>query len=61
MYETIICYDIKTSSGEIIKDKHEVNVYLVDGDNIMNDFRAIKRELEKKLGYEVMTFTYRYK
>jgi hypothetical protein len=61
MYETIICYDIKTSSGEIINDKHEVNVYLVEGDNIMNDFRAIKRELEKKLGFEVITFTYRYK
>lgn len=61
MYEDIICYNIEVERDKFIDKKVTVNVYLKDGDNIMNDYRSIKRELENTLCHSVYNFMYKYK
>jgi hypothetical protein len=61
MKETIIATDISLVNSDFIIKKIEVTVYLKEYDSVFNDWRAIKKELEKKLGQEVKNFTYRYK
>ncbi len=60
MNEIITCYDIELETAEKITETHTVNVYLKEGDSVLNDWRAIKKALEVVMGKRVYTFSYKY-
>jgi hypothetical protein len=61
MLERIICSDIEFADATQHNTEVEVEVTLIENDNVLNDWRTIKKELEKKLEKQVYNFVYRYK
>lgn len=59
MNTNIIATDIITDSDYII-EQIEVTVYLNESNTVYQDWLAIKRALESKLGMSVKNFTYHY-
>lgn len=59
MNTKIIASDIITESDYII-NQIKVTVYLKESNSVYQDWLAIKRALEAKLGMGVKNFTYRY-
>lgn len=59
MNTNIIATDIITDSDYII-DQIKVTVYLNESNTVYQDWLAIKRALQSKLGMVVKKFTYRY-
>lgn len=59
MNTNIIASDIITESDYII-DQIKVTVYLKESNSVYQDWLAIKRALESKLGMVVKNYTYRY-
>ena len=60
MNEIITCYDIELETAKKITETYTVNVYLKEGDSVLNDWRAIKKALEVVMGKRVYTFSYKY-
>ena len=61
MLERIICSEIEFTDATHHNTEVEVEVTLIENDSVLNDWRTIKKELEKKLEKQVYNFTYRYK
>lgn len=61
MLERIICSEIEFVDATYHNAEVEVEVTLIENDSVLNDWRAIKKELEKKLEKQVYNFVYRYK
>lgn len=61
MLERIICSEIEFVDATHHNTEVEVEVTLIENDSVLNDWRAIKKELEKKLEKQVYNFVYRYK
>lgn len=59
MKTNIIASDIITDSDYII-DQIKVTVYLNESNTVYQDWLAIKRALQSKLGIGIKNFTYRY-
>lgn len=59
MNTNIIASDIITDSDYII-DQIKVTVYLNESNSVYQDWLAIKRALQSKLGIGIKNFTYRY-
>ena len=61
MLERIICSEIEFTDATQHNTEVEVEVTLIENDSVLNDWRTIKKELEKKLEKQVCNFVYRYK
>lgn len=61
MLERIICSEIEFVDATYHNTEVEVEVTLIENDSVLNDWRTIKKELEKKLEKQVYNFVYRYK
>ena len=60
MNESITCYNIELETAENITETFTVDVFLKEGDSVLNDWRAIKKALEAVMGKRVFTFSYKY-
>jgi hypothetical protein len=60
MQEIIICEKIELDNAEMLPESVTVSAFLKEGDSVLNDWRAIKKALEIKLGRGVYTFSYSY-
>ena len=60
MNELITCYNIELETAENITETFTVDVFLKEGDSVLNDWRAIKKALEAVMGKRVYNFSYKY-
>lgn len=60
MNTNIIATEISLNDSDYLIQEVRVNVFLNESNTVYQDWLAIKRALESKLGMGVKNFTYRY-